>query len=78
MNRLCFRPNLIAITAIVALPLLASSHGIAQETTSTLSGRVVGIDGNPISRFPMAIQPFKLVDGGEATREEWSFAGITD
>ena len=63
MNRSCFRINLVVLTAIVALPLFALSHGIAQETTSTLSGRVVDIDGNPISRFPIAIQPFKLVDG---------------
>ncbi len=63
MNRLYFRLNLIALTAIVALPLFASSHGIAQETTSTLSGRVVGVDGTPVAGFPIAIQPFEVVDG---------------
>ena len=63
MNRSCFRINLVALTTIVALPLFALLHGIAQEATSTLSGRVVGIDGNPISRFPIAIQPFEVVDG---------------
>lgn len=63
MNRLCFRLNLIALIAIVAFSLFTLSHGIAQEATSALSGRVVGVDGHPIAGFPIAIQPFKVVDG---------------
>ena len=63
MNCLCFRLNLIALTTIGALSLFALSHGIAQKATSTLSGRVVGVNGNPIAGFPIAIQPFKVVDG---------------
>ena len=63
MNCLCFRLILIALTAIVVLSLSVSSHGIAQEATSTLSGRVVGVDGIPIAGFPIAIQPFTIVDG---------------
>ena len=63
MNCLYFRLGLIYLTAIVAFSLFASSHGIAQESTSTLSGRIVGVDGNPITGFPIAIQPFEVVDG---------------
>ena len=63
MYCLCFRRNLTSLIVIVALSFGASSHGIAQEATSTLSGRVVGVDGKPIAGFPIAIQPFKVVDG---------------
>ena len=63
MNFSYFRLNLISLTVILALLFGASWHGITQETTSTLSGRVVGVDGNPIAGFPMAIQPFKAIDG---------------
>ena len=62
MNRSCFRLHLISLTTIVAFSLFASSHGMTQEAKSTLSGRVIGVDGNPIAGFPMAIQPFKVVD----------------
>ena len=63
MNRSCFRLNLISLTAIVAVSLFASSHGIAQEATSTLSGRVVGTDGKPIAGLPIVIKPFQVIDG---------------
>ena len=63
MNRSCFRLNLISLTAIVAVSLFASSHGIAQEATSTLSGRVVGTDGEPIAGLPIVIKPFQVIDG---------------
>ena len=63
MNRSCFRLNLISLTAIVAVSLFASSHGIAQEGTSTLSGRVVGTDGKPIAGLPIVIKPFQVIDG---------------
>ena len=63
MNRSCFKLNLISLTAIAVLLFGASSHGIAQEATSTLSGRVVGVDGKPIAGLPIALQPFDIVDG---------------
>jgi len=37
-------------------------HGIAQESKSTLSGRVVGVDGNPIAGLPIALQPFDPIN----------------
>ena len=63
MNRLCFRLILIALIVIAASLFGAPLHGTAQEATSTLSGRVIGVDGTPIAGFPIAIQPFKVVDG---------------
>ena len=63
MNRSCFKLNLISLTAIAVLLFGASSHGIAQEATSTMSGHVVGVDGKPIAGLPIALQPFDIVDG---------------
>lgn len=55
-------PTLL-LAVIVTLLLLASSHGIAQEATSTLSGRVIDTEGNPFANIPIVIQPFAIVDG---------------
>ena len=63
MNRSRLRPNLIRLTAIATLSLLAASHTIAQEATCTLSGRVLDVEGNPIANIPIAIQPFAIIDG---------------
>ena len=62
MNRSCFRRHLISLTAIVALLFGTSLQVIAQESTSTLSGRVVGVDGNPIVGLPIALQPFDTIN----------------
>ena len=63
MNRSCFKLNLISLTVIAVLLFGASSHDIAQEATSTMSGHVVGVDGKPIAGLPIALQPFDIVDG---------------
>ena len=60
MNHSCFKLHLISLTAIVALFVGASSHSITQETTSTLSGRVVDVDGNPIASLLVAIQSVEI------------------
>ena len=62
MNRSRFRLNLRSLAAIAVLLFGASSHGIAQEATSTMSGRVVGVDGNPIAGLPIALQPFDAIN----------------
>ena len=62
MNPSCFRLHLISLTTIVAFLFGTLSHGIAQEATSTLSGRVVGVDGNPIVGLPIALQPFDPIN----------------
>ena len=64
MNRSHPRTNLTPLlTAIVTLLLLAPSLSIAQDTTCTLSGRVVDVEGNPIASLSIVIQPFAIVDG---------------
>ena len=60
MNRSLFKLNLISLAAIVALSTLASSHSIAQDTTCTLSGRVVDVDGHPIAGLLIAIQSIEI------------------
>ena len=62
MNCSCFRLHLIALTTIVVFLFGPLSHGIAQEPKSTLSGRIVGIDGNPIAGLPIALQPFDAIN----------------
>ena len=59
MNPSCFKPNLISLTVIIGILFGASSHGVAQEDTSTLSGRVVGVDGKPIAGVLITIQPLR-------------------
>ena len=65
MNRSCFKSNPISLTAIVVLLFGALSYSNAQEATSTLSGRVVGVDGQPIAGISIAIQPPEIFDGRE-------------
>ena len=60
MNRSLFKLNLIFLATIVALSSLASSHSIAQDTTCTLSGRVVDVDGHPIAGLLIAIQSVEI------------------
>lgn len=62
MNCSCFRLYLISLTAIVVFLFGTLSHGIAQEPKSTLSGRIVGVDGNPIAGLPIALQPFDAIN----------------
>ena len=64
MNPSHLRPNLaLLLTTIVTLLLLAPSLSIAQDTTCTLSGRVVDVEGNPIASLSIVIQPFAIVNG---------------
>ena len=69
MNRLFFKFNLISLAAITALLFGATSYGIAQEATSTLSGRVVDVQGNPVVGFTLAVEPFEGIYG-EMQRED--------
>jgi uncharacterized GH25 family protein len=73
MNRLHIRSNLTLIVAIAVLLLLASSPGgIAQQTTSTFSGRVVDVKGNPVTGFSFTIYPTKLINGHAITMMSFS------
>lgn len=54
--------SILVLVGILAL-FVASSHNIAQKNTSTLSGQVVNMDGDPIPGFQLAIHPIDIVDG---------------
>ena len=65
MNRSRFTSNPLSLTTIVVLLFGALPYSNAQEATSTLSGRVIGVDGNPIAGIPIAIHPSETFDGME-------------
>ena len=53
------------LVSIVALTLLSSWNGIAQNGKSSLSGRVVDTDGNPVARLGLAVKPVEMNMGQE-------------
>ena len=63
MNRSRFELNLTSLAIAVALLFGVFSYSTAQEATSTLSGRIVGINGKPIAGLPIVIKPFQVIDG---------------
>ena len=63
MKRSCFELNLTSLAITLALLFGVFSYSLAQEATSTLSGRVVGIDGKPIAGLPIVIEPFQVING---------------
>ena len=63
MNRPYFKRNLTLLVAIVTLLLGASSPGIAAEATSTVSGRIVDVQGTPVAGLTIGVQPLTIVDG---------------
>ena len=68
MNLLRLRFNLpLLFVVIVTLLLLTPSPGIVQDTTCTLSGRVVDVAGNPVAGLPLIIQPTKVINGHAIT-----------
>ena len=62
MNRLQISSNLILIAALAVLLLSVSSPGIAQDTTSTFSGRVVDANGNPVDGVLVGLKPAMLLN----------------
>ena len=59
-----FRHRLVALVGILGLLLVAPLSSNAEEDTTTLSGRVIDIEGNPISDLTLGIQPIDIIDGG--------------
>ena len=78
MNRSFFKFNQISLTAIVALLLAVSPHSTAQETMSSLSGRVVDVEGNPVAGFTLAVEPFEGIYGEEPREDIPSLESQTD
>lgn len=74
-------PYVAILAGLVALTLLFSADGIAQEGKSSLSGRVVDTDGNPIASLSLAVKPVEISIGQEkgalAPLASWP-RGITD
>lgn len=60
MNCSCVRLHLISLTTIATLSFGVLSYNIAQEATSTLSGRVVDVNGNPVAHIPIAVQSVEI------------------
>ena len=58
-------PYVATLAGIVALTLLFSWNSIAQEGKSSLSGRVVDANGNPVSRLSLAVKPVEISKGEE-------------
>ena len=58
-------PYVAILAGVVALTLLFSWNGIAQNGKSSLSGRVVDTDGNPVSRLGLAVKPVEINMGQE-------------
>lgn len=68
MNRSQLRSNLtLLLTATFTLLLFSSSLVIAQDTTCTLSGRVIDVNGNPIVGLSIEIQSL-VIDDSELLR----------
>ena len=64
-----FRHSLVALIGILVLLLVAPLFSRGEVTSppqggaSTLSGRVVDIEGNPVSDLTLGIQPIDIIDG---------------
>lgn len=56
-------PASILVLISISAFFVASSHNIAEKRTSTLSGRVVNMEGEPISGFRLAIHAIDVIDG---------------
>lgn len=74
-------PYINICVSIVALILLFPSDSIAQEGKSSLSGRVVDTDGNPVAKLSLAVKPVQISMGEEigqlAPLASWP-RGVTD
>ena len=58
-----FRHPPAALVGILALLLAAPLPSSAEEDASTLSGRVIDMEGNPVSDLTLGIQPIDMIDG---------------
>ena len=70
------RENLWLFTATVALLLVASVQSIALKATSSLSGRVLDLKGNPVSGFRLTLLPFPP-ESVESVSDSWLQGNIT-
>ena len=52
------------LIVVVTLFIGLSSHSVAQEQTSTLSGRVVDVEGNPVAESTIFVSPVEMFGRG--------------
>ncbi len=58
-----FRHPLVALIGILVLLLVVPLSSNAEEDVSILSGRVVDMEGHPVSDLTLGIQPIDIIDG---------------
>lgn len=58
-----FRQPLMALIGILGLLLVPPLPSSAEEEASTLSGRVVDMEGHPVSDLTLGIQPIDMIEG---------------
>ena len=68
---------------VIALLVMAPQHGIVADGTSTLSGRVVDINGSPVAGFGLRLEPVhiesdEMVDDSEQGEDIKVFESRTD
>lgn len=63
MRFLNFRHLFVALVGILVLLLVAPLSSNAEEDAITLSGRVIDMEGNPVSDLTLGIQPIDIIDG---------------
>ena len=63
MQFLNFKHPLMTLVGVLALLLAVSLPGSAEEDASILSGRVVNMEGQPVSDLTLGIQPIDMIEG---------------
>ena len=63
MKFLNFKHPVVALVGIWALLLAVPLLTSAEEDASTLSGRVIDMEGNPVSDLTLGMQPIDMIDG---------------
>ena len=65
MKRSETRNKILAFLMVVgSLFIKFALHGIAEEETGTFSGRVVDVEGNPVTKLPVMIGPAMAIGAG--------------
>ena len=69
------RENLWLFSGIVALLLVASAQSIALKATSSLSGRVLDLMGNPVPGLGLTLEPIPLQSVEIVSGREYQYQG---
>lgn len=69
--------SVLVVLSLLAL-ILASIYNIKDDSKSTLSGRVVNMNGHPIPKCRLAIQPLEVINGELCQVSKLSHQSQTD